>query len=376
LIIDAAQVLTQQGHDVTIFTGDFDADRAFGDVRSSGLNVQVHGRLLPTEVAGHLKAPLAIARTGYVAWRAALTGTFDVIFLDLVAQVLPLLRSFTGARLIFYCHFPDKWLAPYRERLLYRLYRAPLDQAEGRALRAADKVLVNSLFTKGVLASTFPSLRRPVEVLSPGVDSDRYQPRRDRHRSDEILLLSLARYERKKGLSLAIDALHALRAQLEPELFARVRFVQAGGLSSATATAHETYEALTRQVDRLGLREHVRLETSIDESCKLDYLQRARALIYTPENEHFGIVPLEAMACGVPVVAHESGGPRETVRDGETGFLCSGNAQAFAGRLAELVRSPELASRLGASGRQDVLARWSRRVFADRLERALASLVQ
>jgi glycosyltransferase involved in cell wall biosynthesis len=49
----------------------------------------------------------------------------------------------------------------------------------------------------------------------------------------------------------------------------------------------------------------------------------ARVLVYTPEEEHFGIVPVEAMSQGIPVIALDSGGPRETVIDGVTGWLCS-----------------------------------------------------
>ena len=51
-------------------------------------------------------------------------------------------------------------------------------------------------------------------------------------------------------------------------------------------------------------------------------LAAATVVIYTPENEHFGIVPIEAMAAGKPVIACRSGGPKESVLHGETGYLC------------------------------------------------------
>lgn len=56
-------------------------------------------------------------------------------------------------------------------------------------------------------------------------------------------------------------------------------------------------------------------------------MSRCVCLLYTPMDEHFGIVPVEAMAVGRPVVACSSGGPLETIEDGETGFLCAGNAK-------------------------------------------------
>lgn len=66
-------------------------------------------------------------------------------------------------------------------------------------------------------------------------------------------------------------------------------------------------------------------------------LASCTALLYTPTNEHFGIVPLEAMACGRPVIACNSGGPRETILNGRTGFLCEPQPQSFAAALRNLL---------------------------------------
>ena len=60
---------------------------------------------------------------------------------------------------------------------------------------------------------------------------------------------------------------------------------------------------------------------SVPSQLKSMLLNAARLLVYTPSNEHFGIVPLEAMLAGVPVLAANTGGPRETIVDGETGWL-------------------------------------------------------
>ena len=65
-------------------------------------------------------------------------------------------------------------------------------------------------------------------------------------------------------------------------------------------------------------------------------LAAAAAVVYTPTNEHFGIVPLEAMAAGRPVLACNSGGPKESVLHGQTGFLAEPDAAAFAKAMAQL----------------------------------------
>lgn len=61
---------------------------------------------------------------------------------------------------------------------------------------------------------------------------------------------------------------------------------------------------------------------SVPNALKDMLLNSARLLVYTPSNEHFGIVPLEAMLAGIPVLAANTGGPLETVVDGQTGWLC------------------------------------------------------
>ena len=89
--------------------------------------------------------------------------------------------------------------------------------------------------------------------------------------------------------------------------------------------------------------------------------------------EHFGLVPIEAMAAGRPVIAADSGGPLETVVDGTTGFLRPPTADAFAGALRVLVEDPAAADRLGAAGRERVAAHFSLEAFGARLEEIIRS---
>ena len=83
--------------------------------------------------------------------------------------------------------------------------------------------------------------------------------------------------------------------------------------------------------------------------------------------EHFGFVPLEAMAAGRPVIAVNHGGPTETVTHDRTGFLCPPDPQAFAGVLAMLVTRLDVAEQIGSAARDDVRRRFSIDSFGDRL---------
>ncbi len=93
-----------------------------------------------------------------------------------------------------------------------------------------------------------------------------------------------------------------------------VRLAEKLGLRTATTKTIVTALIVPKEVDVLFL-------LSVPASLKSMLLQTARLLIYTPPDEHFGIVPLEAMLNGVPVLAANSGGPLESVVEGQTGWL-------------------------------------------------------
>jgi glycosyltransferase involved in cell wall biosynthesis len=90
----------------------------------------------------------------------------------------------------------------------------------------------------------------------------------------------------------------------------------------------------------------------VSETEKLALLRRAWALVLASPKEGWGITNLEAAACGTPVVASNSPGIRESVRDGETGYLVPhGDTGAMAEALDRLAGSPELVRALGEAGR-------------------------
>ncbi len=99
-------------------------------------------------------------------------------------------------------------------------------------------------------------------------------------------------------------------------------------------------------------------------------IRGADVVLCTPVYEPFGIVPLEAMACGVPVVATDVGGHRDTVADGETGLLVPpGRPASLAEAVRGLLDSPELLRSYGRAGRARAVARFTWDRVADGVER-------
>ena len=156
----------------------------------------------------------------------------DAFFLDQLAAALPLLRHlYPAAPTLFYCHFPDLLLAQGRGARWKRAWRAPFDALEGWSMRAADRVVVNSRFTRGVVRDTWGEALGDVGVVYPCVADEGEGAGGDGGKGlpmwgGKALLLSINRFERKKDVELALRAF----AALDPEVRARARLVVAGAL--------------------------------------------------------------------------------------------------------------------------------------------------
>jgi glycosyltransferase involved in cell wall biosynthesis len=99
-----------------------------------------------------------------------------------------------------------------------------------------------------------------------------------------------------------------------------------------------------------------------------DRYARALVVVAAPVYEALGLSPLEAMACGTPVIVAKVGGLVETVKTGETGMIVERSAAALAGALRTLLEDTVLAERMGQQGRAYVLAQWTWQRAVDRLE--------
>jgi len=110
---------------------------------------------------------------------------------------------------------------------------------------------------------------------------------------------------------------------------------------------------------------------SIDDNELVDILNRATAMVYAPRLEPFGLAPLEANACGLPVVAVAEGGVRETIIDGVNGFLVQHQPQMMAHAVQRLAHDKDLAAQLSKNGSKIVQEKWSVNSAVERLERQL-----
>jgi len=389
LIVDAACALQDHGFDVVIVTAHHDPTRSF-DETNSRLVVKVAGDWIPRHVGGKFHLVCALLRTSCAAMvhiiRPLLERgeTPDVIIVDQIAQVLPLVKALTFVPTLFYCHYPDKLLAPRTGSMARRAYRRVLDGLEECTTGLADSCLVNSRFTESVFRQVFTGLATmPLTVLNPcvdlkalrvaaNVDAFAQLPPNLRYAlglNQRCVFLSINRFERKKGVEVAIEAAKLVDGML---------LVVAGGYDPRVQENCDYKDELFRLAVRLGIQDRVFFVTSVSHEVKAFLLDLCVALVYTPQNEHFGIVPLEAAAARRPVIACDSGGPRETVVSGRTGFLVQPTPTGFAEAMRKFMgrEGTQRARLFGEEARKHVEGRFSREQFGDELDRIVRRLVR
>jgi D-inositol-3-phosphate glycosyltransferase len=239
---------------------------------------------------------------------------------------------------------------------------------EGEIAQQADLLLASTPEEADELINSYGAHSDRVSVVPPGVDLatfrplDRGEARRKIAYNGGPLLLFVGRLERLKGVEIAIRALALLSDRTHPDLRLMVL-----GEDSRDGDESEK-DRLKAIASALGVRGRVDFLGSVAHHELPYFYSAADACIMPSYSESFGLVGLEAQACGCPVVASDVPGLRSVVRDAVSGYLIDGNdPAAYAERIGRLLADPQLAQQMGRHG--SLLAQrfsWNR--TADRLE--------
>lgn len=246
--------------------------------------------------------------------------------------------------------------AGYLKKFLKDLvtFRGMRIQAREEILSAQsfDVILVNSCFSRESILRVYGL---DAKVCYLGIDLQRFT---NRDKPREHFILGIGSFTPEKNIKFIIESLAKIP---EP----RPKFIWIG---------NDKKSQYLDELTRLSLSTHVDFEAKIriQDSELVDLLNRASIMVYAPRLEPFGYAPLEAHACGLPVVAVAEGGVRETVISGVNGLLVEHELGAFAAAIQHLLNNPEYACHLGKNGRQIVAERWSLEAAVDRLEQRLA----
>ncbi|KAK0409536.1 hypothetical protein QR680_004606 [Steinernema hermaphroditum] len=371
LVVDAAVALERHGHQVKMITNQYSPDHCFAETAT--LDIETVFQWIPRAIFGRMMALCAYVKMILAAFYVCFCCKADVYFVDQVSACIPILKWFSSGRVLFYCHFPDQLLTK-RETHLKSFYRFFIDGVEEWTTARADIICVNSKFTAGIVKETLPRLRnRQLTILYPSLNTaffDECQPVELKCLGDEAktIFLSINRFERKKNVDLALEAYAVLKSRISEKQFAETFLVVAGGYDRLNVENREHYEELREKAKALHIPDEkiVFLKSPTDQE-KIQLYRQAAMVLYTPHNEHFGIVPVEAMYMKTCVVAVNSGGPTESVEDGVTGFLCESTAEAFANAMEKSINDSSKVVAMGIAGHNRVKQIFGMEAFAEKL---------
>ncbi len=255
-------------------------------------------------------------------------------------------------------------------------------QIEGQVMRWADCLVAASPLEKAQMAWLYGADPAKIRVIPAGVDTERFHPipveAAKAHigiPSERKLILYVGRIEPLKGIETLLRAI-AILAKETPCLCDNICVSIIGGEGEDTEATRSAEEERLRELrEQLELRDLVIFLGSKDQDALPYYYSAAYVVVVPSYYESFGMVAVEAMACGVPVIASKAGGLMYTIQDGLTGLLFPASSpNALAEKLCLLLDEPELRDKMGGNARQ-----WAQRfawpTIADQIVALYAELL-
>ena len=268
----------------------------------------------------------------------------------------PLLLQYLTIPSVYYCHEHNRILhekttrveqkrADFRKTMdqidpFRHYYHSWLSKMEKKGLFSATKVLVNSRFSQTMLLKTYGVSS---SVCYNGVDCSGF---RNLGLSKDHHVLSIGAIAPIKGFDYIIEELGLIAQSRRPALVI-VGFSAQG----------EELRYLREMARNWDVKVDIRFAVSHEELIEL--YNRAIITIYTPHNEPFGLVPLESMACGTPVIGVREGGIPETILDHQTGILINRGRGELARAVVNLLDDEHLCQEMGKTGREYVKKEWN-----------------
>ncbi|MEJ2600505.1 MAG: glycosyltransferase family 4 protein [Anaerolineales bacterium] len=300
---------------------------------------------------------------------------YDVLFANTcLFTFIPTVLQFVNIPSIYYLHEPfgngfvrnfkrhylknDPWRGSLnRIDPVLELYHRRLNNSQRKSISRTNMVLANSTFTKECMKNLF-GLDTPICYL--GVDSEAFHPIPGVKKENHIL--SVGELSPRKGFDFIIESLKLIPPESRPQL----RLV----CNKVDLNEKNYVESLAVQYDV-----DLQILTNLNTNEMICEYNKAQICVYTPVLEPFGLVPLEAMACGLPVIGVREGGVQESIVHDQTGLLVDRDPHQFARAIQHLFSNPGLISDFSRNGREYVLKYWTWDRAVNRLEEHFAAVV-
>lgn len=338
---DIFEQMASLGHKVSVVTSHFNGlkkEEEVNGVRISRVPVWSRGK---REVASlpsmFTYLPAGVSR----AIRLLRAEKFDVINTHFVVPTGP--AGHVLARLFRLPHVltvhggdlfdPSKSLSPHRHSILTKPVRIMLN--------AADRVVAQSTDTKSNVYKYY-RVARPIDIIPLGIKKPVFKPvRREEYglAPDSVVFVAIGRLVKRKNVGDALTALASLNGRF-PYTF----LIIGDGPEK---------QAMEQKAKTLGLADRVRFMANVTDEVKFQVLSLADIYLSSAMHEGFGLVFLEAMEGGLPIICYDRGGQTDFLLDGRTGFLVEfGNRRGFAAKILQLVQDQNLRKRIAEYNRK------------------------
>jgi D-inositol-3-phosphate glycosyltransferase len=345
-VCEAAQQMAAQGIAVDIFTRR--ANNDYPDIVDQGNGVRViHLNVGPVDGVKKEELPALIPDLSQAFKRALTSGThYDVIHSHywISGKVAMPVAEELGIPLVHTMHTMArvKNLNLAEGETPEPMIRV---QGESQVVAAADALIANTDAEAASLVSLYEACPDNVSVVSPGVNLETFTAGDGKAAARKRLGLSagniiafVGRIQPHKGPEVLIRAIAEMVSH-SPALRSDLTVMVIGGASGTNTVEVERLRDLAKW---LGIAEIIRFEPPVTRDHLADYYRAADLVCVPSYSESFGLVALEAQACGTPVVASAVGGLRTAVADGISGVLVDGhNPRAWSSVLARLLQEPQ-----------------------------------
>ncbi len=245
--------------------------------------------------------------------------------------------------------------------------------AEAEVIACSDVITANSVTELQQLASLYGADPKRIDVVAPGIDRAVFSPglregaRNALGLKDGPVLLFVGRIQPLKGLDVAVATLAGLSRRYQD-----AQLLVVGGVSGPQG--QKELRRFEDSVQRYGLQDRVKLVPPLPHHLLSTYYRAADVCLVPSRSESFGLVALEAAACGVPVVASDVGGLTTLVDHGRSGLRVAGRDPAgYIDAVSAILEDPRLAESMARRG-AEMAARYSWSATALRLRRIFAGL--
>lgn len=346
-----------QHYEAPIYTLEFNPKTTFPEFKD--LEIKVLGKEVPLSGMLPYRASQGL-KYGYNFYNMKIKEDYDVLNPHISPSEW--IRH-KNPRVLWYCHTPPREVydlyearmkyRSYKEKFLYSAMTKTYKLISRRIINKIEYIAANSTNTKKRIEKYFG---RNSTVINPGVDYERFS-----NEGDDRYFLYPSRILLTKRQDYVINAFKKFSKSTKKNY----KLILAGTLSQ-----DPEHLAYYEKIKKMAEGSRIEIRKNITDKELINLYSRSTAVLFAAMNEDYGFIPLEAMSSEKPVISVNEGGPKETIKDGETGFLVD-SYQEMAEKMLYVAEHKNDAEKMGKNGRERVISNYSWDAFFRKFDKAL-----